>query len=232
MTGPLAHEPDTALWVRVQQGEPECFAELVRRYQLPLERVARSRLGRRDWAEDVVQETFLAAYKSCGSYDARYSFRTWLWTILLNQCAAHYHRQRRAMALTSAPAADEIAEQTDERGGEQATPLGALLASERSAQLEVLLARLSTVQADALRLRFFGGLKFQEIAETMQCSLNTAKNRVRWGLMRLATLISESSEAGSSRAVPRRATPASAAMPEAGARGEAHGVDEVEREQA
>jgi RNA polymerase sigma-70 factor (ECF subfamily) len=45
------------------------------------------------------------------------------------------------------------------------------------------------VQADALRLRFFGGLKFQEIADAMQCSLNTAKNRVRWGLMRMAELM-------------------------------------------
>lgn len=232
MTGPLAHEPDTALWLRVQQGEGECFAELVRRYQLPLERVARSRLGRRDWAEDVVQETFLAAYKSCGSYDSRYSFRTWLWTILLNQCAAHYHRQRRAMALSARPAAGEVLERTDERGGEHATPLGALLASERSAQLESFLAQLSTVQADALRLRFFGGLKFQEIAETMQCSLNTAKNRVRWGLMRLATLISDHSDAGISRGDQPDATKFPMAMPEAGARGEARGVDEVEREQA
>jgi sigma-70-like protein len=45
---------------------------------------------------------------------------------------------------------------------------------------------LPTAQADALRLRFFGGLKFEEIADAMQCSLGTAKNRVRWGLMRLA----------------------------------------------
>ena len=45
------------------------------------------------------------------------------------------------------------------------------------------------VQADALRLRFFGGLKFEEISETMQCSLGTAKNRVKWGLMRLAELV-------------------------------------------
>jgi RNA polymerase sigma-70 factor (ECF subfamily) len=64
-----------------------------------------------------------------------------------------------------------------------------LLAKERAAQLEALLARLSLAQADALRLRFFGGLKFQEIADTMQCSLNTAKNRVRDGLARMAEML-------------------------------------------
>ena len=61
-----------------------------------------------------------------------------------------------------------------------------MLARERSELLEASLAALPTVQADALRLRFFGGLKFEEIAEAMQCSLGTAKNRVRWGLMRMA----------------------------------------------
>jgi RNA polymerase sigma-70 factor (ECF subfamily) len=47
------------------------------------------------------------------------------------------------------------------------------------------------VQADALRLRFFGGLKFEEIAGAMQCSLSTAKNRVRWGLERMAELVQD-----------------------------------------
>ena len=47
---------------------------------------------------------------------------------------------------------------------------------------------LPDVQADALRLRFFAGLKFHEIADTMSCSLSAAKNRVRTGLqVHLAT---------------------------------------------
>lgn len=198
MTDSLAHESDAALLERVRAGETEYFAELVRRYQGPLGRVARSRLGRRDWAEDVVQETFLAAFRSCGTYDARYSFRTWLWTILLNQCASYYHRQRRAAALGAADPLPADAGRIDQRADERATPLDALLARERTANLETFLSRLSTVQADALRLRFFGELKFQEIAETMQCSLNTAKNRVRWGLMRLSEMIraAETSDAG------------------------------------
>ena len=69
--------------------------------------------------------------------------------------------------------------------------LTGLMARERREILEQLLERFSAVQADALRLRFFGGLKFQEIADTMQCSLCTAKNRVRWGLLRLAELVQE-----------------------------------------
>lgn len=66
-----------------------------------------------------------------------------------------------------------------------------LLEKERAELLEKSLERLPEPEADALRLRFFGDLKFQEIADTMQCSLGTAKNRVRKGLVRLARIVTD-----------------------------------------
>ncbi len=191
-------ESDAALVERVRAGNSECFAELVRRYGSALARVARSRLGRSDWAEDVVQETFLAAFKSCASYNPQYSFRTWLWTILLNQCRGHYQRRMRSVPVE--PLGAECEQTTAHNGAGQpgTSPLGELLAKERTAKLESLLGKLSTVQADALRLRFFGGLKFHEIAEAMPCSLNTAKARVRGGLVRMAELLETAGAEGAS----------------------------------
>jgi RNA polymerase sigma-70 factor (ECF subfamily) len=66
------------------------------------------------------------------------------------------------------------------------TPLDRLLQSEARAELAALLAELPDVEADALRLRFFAGLPFEEIARAMDSSLNGAKVRVRRGLTRLA----------------------------------------------
>ena len=181
---------DQALMRRVQQGETSLFSEIVRRYQPVLLRVAKSRLGRPDWAEDAVQETFLAAFKARGTYRDAYSFRTWLWTILLNKCRRSWSGQTRVprvLCWTDEASGQERPSLDQSRpadSGEQ--PFERVLARERSELLEASLAALPTVQADALRLRFFGGLKFEEIAETMQCSLGTAKNRVRWGLMRMA----------------------------------------------
>ncbi len=195
---PRSEASDATLLVRVQAGDSESFAELVRRYQPALVRVARSRLGRDDWAEDVVQETFLAAFRWCAHYDPRLNFRTWLWTILLNQCHHHYQRRQRSVPLESWPVEREVAGGSGAVGSE-GSPLANLLAKERGEQLELLLLELSVVQADALRLRFFGGLKFQEIAEAMECSLNTAKNRVRWGLMRLAELLQSAGSKESAR---------------------------------
>ena len=179
------HDTDADLMRRAKTGDPAAFAELVRRYQGALRRVAESRLGTVEAAEDAVQETFLAAYKSRHSYDERFGFRTWLWTILLNQCRRSAGRQARRPRIVSidAPRRDEGAAPVVDAGGDgEGSALAGLVARERREILESLLDRLSTVQADALRLRFFGGLKFQEIADAMQCSLCTAKNRVRWGL--------------------------------------------------
>ncbi len=181
---------DRQLMARAQAGDTSCFEALFHRYQAALLRVAQSRLGQRDWAEDAVQETFLCAFKSRHTYDRRYNFRTWLWTILLNRCRNHVRRRTRAPTIhlwADQPCdADRSACELRQFESEEPGPAVRLMAKERGALLESLLDRLSPAQADALRLRFFGGLKYQEIADAMRCSLATAKNRVRWGLLRLA----------------------------------------------
>lgn len=184
---------DQELMQLAQAGDRAAFGEIARRYQPALLRVAQSRLGRRDWAEDAVQETLLAAFKWRASYRQPGNFRTWLWTILLNQCRrswAGHVRRPRLFCWDDRPA-DEVApaiyKASVERG--EGPPWQSMLAQERAEQLESLLAQLPPAQADALRLRFFAGLKFEEISETMRCSLGTAKNRVKWGLMRLADLV-------------------------------------------
>jgi len=172
--------PDGLLIAAALAGEPEAFAHLVRRYQGPLLKAAISRLGRRTWAEEAVQETFLCAHRWLTTYDSRFSFRTWLWTILLNQCSRVAKREAKHAALTP------TLSQREREHDRQPSPLDLLLAREASEQLYELLARLPEVQADALRLRFFGGLTFPEIAATMKCSEPGAKNRVKTGLMTLS----------------------------------------------
>src|SRR5436190_18812808 len=79
--------PDGMLIAAALEGEEHAFALLVARYQGPLHKAAMSRLGRRELAEEAVQEAFLCAHRWLATYDSQFSFRTWLWTILLNQCS-------------------------------------------------------------------------------------------------------------------------------------------------
>ncbi len=189
---------DAELMRRASADDRGAFGELVRRYRPALVRVAHSRLGRADWAEDVVQESFLAAYRARRSYRPQFAFRTWLWTILLRGCARHARQRiRREQLVRIEPVADRapIGDQVD-----RDSPSAALLAQERAHELDALLGQLRDEVADALRLRFFGGLKFQEIADAMQCSLLTAKNRVRSGLEQLAVRLRPAETDGASGA--------------------------------
>jgi RNA polymerase sigma-70 factor, ECF subfamily len=175
---------DVALMRLTQAEDTAAFSALVERYQAALFRVARSRTGRTETAEELVQETLLAAYRSRRTFDPRFSFRTWLWTILLNHCKAHAIKLQRRPPTEPFDAASTASASGNSAPSEG--PFAAAWRKERAALLDELLDRLPASQADALRLRFFAELKFQEIADTIGCSLLTAKNRVRAGLLKLA----------------------------------------------
>lgn len=185
--------PDGLLIAASLAGAEDAFAHLVHRYQSPLLKAAHSRLGRRELAEEAVQEAFLCAHRWLHTYDSRYSFRTWLWTILLNQCARHAKREAKHLRAAAEPAvANENKPTTNQEARcPRALPLDQLLARENSSVLTELLARLPEPQADALRLRFFGGLTFPEIAVAMKCSEPGAKHRVKTGLLKLSEWLTE-----------------------------------------
>ena len=180
---------DVEIMCRVQAGQVELFDVLVRRYRGPLINVAWSKLGDAAWAEDVVQETFLAAFAARATYNPRFAFRTWVWTILLNLCRRQWQRRQlrpREQSLGTAPSA-ELAGYCEPVTYE--TALAHVLHVERREEVHRLLTRLPEVQADALRLRFFGGLQFSEIALAMDSSVSGAKQRVKNGLVALAEYV-------------------------------------------
>jgi RNA polymerase sigma-70 factor (ECF subfamily) len=180
------HSDDGQLMRRVQAGEFSCFEVLVERYRPTLLRVATGMLNDATLAEDVVQETFLAVFASRHTFNPAFHFRTWLWTILLNLCRAQQKRRARRPQVVSRSTltTSERANITDPSTSE--TALAALLTRERGAQLQALLNELPDAQADAIRLRFFAGLQYEEIARSMGVSLGGAKLRVRSGLSKLS----------------------------------------------
>ncbi|HEY1065834.1 MAG TPA: RNA polymerase sigma factor [Pirellulales bacterium] len=176
----MEHLSDEALMRLAQGPEPQRFGDLMRRHRAALLRTASQRLGRFGSPEDVVQETFLAAFRARATYQPAWSVRAWLWTILLNQCKAVWAKQAKQAARNEGYA------NRDDLAFDSPPADAAVEAREERRLLDEQLERLPTDVAWALRLRFFGGMKFQEIAETMNCSLGTAKNRVRAGLESLS----------------------------------------------
>ncbi len=208
MKNPSKNRQDESIVTAVLSGDRERFGEIVSKYEAALFRLAQSRLGNEEIAKEVVQETFLCAFKWLASFDSKYNFRTWLWTILLNQCnrflrKSHYstvekrtdgqsHRARDASnhgqnshsnQESSGPPMDSARPGYFSR---ESDPETEAMRRESAELLHRALQSLPASQSDALRLRFFGQLKFREIAEVMNCSLSGAKQRVRNGLLAIS----------------------------------------------
>lgn len=182
---------DVEVMRRVQAGQVELFDILVRRYRTPLLSVAWSKLGDRSWAEDAVQEAFLAAFAARDTYKPQFAFRTWIWTILLNLCRRQWQRRKARPGEYSLSSARSAEIPGYREPATDDTALALLLRTESRDKLHRLLARLPEAQADAVRLRFFGGLQFSEIALAMGSSLSAAKQRVKHALAELARQVLE-----------------------------------------
>lgn len=95
-----------------RNGDQEAFAILVRRYTDPLHRYLTAMGLRGADAEDVIQETFLRGWRHLPSYDARYAFSTWIYTIARRLAVNHLTRQKPKASIEAAsetPAAPEAA---------------------------------------------------------------------------------------------------------------------------
>ncbi|PHS11943.1 MAG: hypothetical protein COA78_08785 [Blastopirellula sp.] len=187
MNDPFHNSSDGEIIEAVLSGQREQFAVIVQRYRKALLRLANQQLGHPQLAEDVVQETFLNAFRWLNTYDSRYSFRTWLWTILKNACHRAYEQSSRRIKLNNTGSrSQKLIEQISSN---ELSALEQLTCKEDHEHVRLLLDQLSDLQAEAVKLRFFGQMKFKEIADLVGCSLPAAKARVRQGLIHLTEFI-------------------------------------------
>lgn len=168
---------DQELVRQVLVGQTDDFRLLVDRYQQSILRFASGLLGNREEAQDVTQETFLAAFANLSGYDSsRAAFSTWLFTIARNRCINLLKRSR-PIALNEldliedVPSADPIVRQ------------------ELSQHLDRALAALPVKQRSAFVLAEIEELPYAEIARIERTSLGTVKSRIHRAKQRLQSLL-------------------------------------------
>lgn len=187
----LVRLTDKDLAARAARGDTGAYNLLVSRWEKRLFNYAFRLTGNREDALDVCQDTFLKAFQQLHRLQDPARFAGWLFTIARNYCLAHFRtRQRRA----------EDGEGPDPQGLDalqaegRPTRLGDLQEME-PAELRLLVAgaldRLSFEQREAVVLKVFEGLRFDEIAGIAGCPLSTAKSRMYLGLSRLKTILNE-----------------------------------------
>ena len=155
----LAELADDELARATGAGSSACFAELVSRHEQRLMGFLVRRTRSVHDAEDLLQETFVRAFQHIASYDARWKFTTWLFTIASRLVCSHFRKKR--PALTS----DQMLAQTQSTQGDPSAPMSR---REDKAKLWSLAAEvLSDNQYTALWFRYAEGMSIRDISQVM-----------------------------------------------------------------
>jgi RNA polymerase sigma-70 factor, ECF subfamily len=169
-----ASEAATVL-ARARQGDSDAFRVLVERHSRNAFRLAHRLTGNEQDAEDVVQESFIRAYRQLGRFESRANFGTWLYRIVAN-CSVDLIRVRQSRRdqsrAESLDAAADIAS--------NAAPGPERLA--RSAEIErhvaSALSQLSPLERAAFTLRHYEGRSIDEIGRMLGLGTSATKHSV------------------------------------------------------
>lgn len=170
----------------LQSGSREEFARLVEAYQANIYRLALRMLDNPQDAEDVLQETFLKAYRNLKNFDGRSKLSTWLFRIATNEALMLLRRQR--------PGIFSIDEPVDGEDGEQeplqivdwcCLPEKELLSTESRLHLDAAVQRLPHTLRVVFLLRDIEDLSTQETAQALGLSETAVKTRLSRARMRL-----------------------------------------------
>ncbi len=171
---------DEELVSRSMGGDPESFNQLIRRWERPIYALAYRTIGREDDARDVVQETFLRAFRGLSGFKGQAKFSSWLYRITLNLCRDWMRRQRRTPVIATPDGVDLV-----ELAGESETVEtadAAVVRKDLSRAVARAMSALPEEQRAAIVLKEYHDLTFQEIADLLGCPLSTVKTRLYQGL--------------------------------------------------
>lgn len=168
---------DQELVERAQKGDKKAFNLLVMRYQ---NRVAGllTRYVMRDDIPDIVQESFIKAYRSLASFRGESAFYTWLYRIAVNTAKNHLTAQGRRPPKEDILAEDAESYESGSQLREADTPENLVLSEELKKVVFDTIESLPSELKTAITLRELDGLSYEEIAEAMQCPVGTVRSRI------------------------------------------------------
>ena len=162
-----------------RKGNQQAFRILVERHSASMFRLAFRMTGNEQDAEDVVQETFLRAYKQLHRFDGRAAFASWLYRIGTN-CSLDVLRARKNRKEQQEMAGGEEGELRwlDRVAATDPSPERLTQSNQISGLLEPALEQLSEVERAAFILRHYEGCDIEEIARALGVRANAAKHSV------------------------------------------------------
>jgi RNA polymerase sigma-70 factor (ECF subfamily) len=174
---------DEDLMALVREGDSAAFEVVYERHGAVAYSLAHRMCGRRQAAEDVVQEAFLSAWRRSSSYDAaRGSLRTWLLGIV-------HHRAVDALRRSGSDGRRRVDMPVEELEieADQASVAAEVIERDQAGIVRDALTGLPAEQSKVIELAYFGGFTHTEIADMLGVPIGTIKGRMRLGLSKLRT---------------------------------------------
>lgn len=185
---------DQELICLASEGDSDAFDMLYLRYKPKLAKFIRRFIQDDSTADDLLQETFLRVYSNTEKYQPKSSFSSWIYRIATNMCLNEIRRRRThpmislnkevQVAFTDSESETielhELIPDTSFTG-----PGEAAESSETIQQINSALGSLSSIHREVVTYRIYDELKYEQIAEILQCSVGTVKSRTFYGLRAL-----------------------------------------------
>ncbi|MFL9922929.1 sigma-70 family RNA polymerase sigma factor [Herbaspirillum lusitanum] len=165
-------------------GNQRSFETLYRSVSGQLYAVALKSLRREDWAEEVLQESFIRIWHNAGRYDVNLSApMTWMINITRNLAIDQLRRHHEQ------PLPDEDSPYALEPQDERPGPLDQSVTAQENAALNRCLDTLEGKQRQSIIIAYFQGISYSDLAQQMQAPLGSVKSWIRRGMERLRTCL-------------------------------------------
>lgn len=165
-----------------RKGDVDAFEALVHRHQKRMFNIAYRMLGDYEEAANMVQDAFLAAYRSLKSFKGKSQFSTWLYSILINHCKnrlkqVRVQRLHEAFSLNEAILSQEGQIQSDPPSNDPSA-LEHLERKDIQEKVQGCISRLDSPFQEVLILRDIQGFSYEEISEMLNLPEGTIKSRL------------------------------------------------------
>jgi RNA polymerase sigma-70 factor (ECF subfamily) len=175
---------EQAMWRVRTEDDPEAFAQLVARWQKPIQNLCTRMTGDPHRGEDLAQETFARLFARRKNYEPTGKFSTFLWRMALNICYDELRKLKRRGEF-SLDQHDEDSAPFDLEAQEPA-PDSRMVEDERAEAVRRALVELAEPYRVVVVLRHYEGLKFREIGDVLGIPEGTVKSRMSEALSQLS----------------------------------------------
>ncbi len=178
---------EQAMWRVRTEDDPEAFAQLVARWQKPIQNLCARMTGDPHRGEDLAQETFARLFARRKNYEPTGKFSTFLWRMALNICYDELRKLKRRGEYSLDEQDDESAPFDLEADGPG--PDSQLVEGERAEAVRRALVELAEPYRVVVVLRHYEGLKFREIGDVLGIPEGTVKSRMSEALSQLSRML-------------------------------------------